>query len=206
MKTKSVHISFYDERETNDRSLSLNFKTKKKKNWKRKNEINWKNDLPASSTCLYVVHTIHTCIHTWYLPTIHIWGHSVHYLFLSQKKLAGSFFVFPRTKTSERKRKVRAKKRGNPFSHRTYLPRDVRFFFFLSFFSRRYCILMHRYMYLPTYLILCCKSFLSCCICWVDWGFNWSDILGIVVLWYALFDMSLESLDTYVCMYVKCEV
>lgn len=23
---------------------------------------------------------IHTYIHTWYLPTIHIWGHSVHYL------------------------------------------------------------------------------------------------------------------------------
>lgn len=95
----------------------------------------------ASSTCLYVVHTY---IHTWYLPTIHTWGHSVHYLSKKQKKrLWVIFWIFFLTKSQrgkEKKRKGKKKRRRRrkrkTVSYSTYIGTLVFSFFFFFFFSK----------------------------------------------------------------------
>lgn len=134
---------------------------------KEEKKINWKNDIPASSTCLYVVHTIHTYMHTWYLPTIHIWGHSVYHLSSksqSKRKV--------RAKNEKKKRKQIEKKEILFLSYLPYL--GTLAFFFLSFsFEVYWCTGTCRY--LPT-LYSAVSPFFRVVYVESNGVFNWSDI------------------------------
>lgn len=137
-------ILFYDERETNDRSLTtLNFKTKKKKNWKRKISILKKKGFSCEFD-LFICCTYYTYIHTWYL-LLYIYEVVLSIISLSQPPPLRVLFVFPPNEMSERKRKVRAKKKKEEVQSEDilfifYLPYlgtlVFPFFFFLFFFKK----------------------------------------------------------------------
>lgn len=104
---KFIHISFYDERETNDRSLILNLKKKKKKIWKRK--ISIEKMIFLRVRLVYMLY-IYTYIHTYLVPTYYTYMRSFCPSSLQKRKTLSSCFVFCPNEKSERKRKVRAKK------------------------------------------------------------------------------------------------
>lgn len=135
MKPNPSHpILFYDERETIDPSPAISRRRKfEKGKKKRKKRVFCEFDLFIC--CTY--------IRTYLVPTYYTYIHEVILSIISKKPL----FFLPKEK-SERKRKVREKKRRKSFSHRTYLPRDVGFFFL--FVSKRYTdIQVHVGTYLP---------------------------------------------------------
>lgn len=146
MKRNPSHpIRFYDERETNDRSLIRNFKKKKEKNRKKKrNQLKKKRFF-----CEFDLFICCTYIRTYLVPTYLLYIHEVILSIISLKKRKDSeFFLFSPTKSrrGEEKKckgKKRKEKRGDPFYilPGTYLPREVGFF---PFFSKD--ILIHRYM------------------------------------------------------------
>lgn len=119
MKPNSSHsILFYDERETNDRSLTtLNLKKMKENSKKTKNQE--KKDL----FCQFDLFICCTYIHTYLVPTYYTYMRSFCplSLFLSKKNSEFFFLCIPPMKSrigEERKgkgKKKKKKKRGDPF-------------------------------------------------------------------------------------------
>lgn len=145
MKTKFIHISFYDERETNDRSLTtLNLKTKKKI-WKEKKKSIEKM-IFLRVRLVYMLY-IYTYIHTWYL-LLYIYEvilSIIHHL--SKENPSEFFFLFsPSTKSQRGKeRKGKGEKKGKKKGKKkeeilfiSYLPYLGTLVFSFFFFQKIY--------------------------------------------------------------------
>lgn len=149
----SHSILFYDERETNDRSLTRDFKTKKIRKFENSKT---NNQQKKRWFCEFHLFICCTYIHTYLVPTYYTYMRSFCPLSLQKtKKKAPSLFCFSlrwkvgsdrRGKEKKgQKEKKEKKKKENRFIF--YLHRDVGFFFFFFLFLfKRSGILIYRYM------------------------------------------------------------